>query len=170
MNTYDEWARRHPQAAQELQAIQQQGVVPPGPDEEGHSEDWAQSQVRMAAARSGAVLWRNNVGARKVKEVHVCPKCTFRFEVVSPPLRWGICNDSAKLNAAMKSSDLIGMVPRLITAADVGKTLGQFVAIEMKKPGWKWKGDSHEQAQAAFGSLVQQKGGAFVFSTGGFPW
>tara|TARA_R100000541_G_scaffold8848_1_gene16457 strand:+ start:844 stop:1365 length:522 start_codon:yes stop_codon:yes gene_type:complete len=169
-DTYTEWARRHPQAAYELQAIQLAGVMPPAKGEEGHSEDWAQAQVRMAVARAGGLAWRNNVGANKTKEVHVCPACAFRFEVTRPPLRWGLCNDSAKLNKVMKSSDLIGGRPIVITPSDVGRTILQFFAIEMKKPGWSWSGDSHEQAQAAYGSLVMQKHGFFAFSTGALPW
>lgn len=170
MTTFDEWERAYPQAARELLSVLTAGVFPPTADEEGHSEDWAQGQVRMEAARRGGLLWRNNVGAIKVKEVHVCPACSFRFEVVRPPMRWGLCNDSSKLNATLKSSDLIGIVPTVITADMVGKTLGQFAAVEMKKPGWNWKGDSHENAQAAFGALVVKAGGRFAFSTGAWPW
>jgi len=170
MTTYAEWARRHPQAAHELQAVQLAGVFPPAPDEEGHSEDWAQAHDRMRAARAGGLLWRNNVGALKTKEQHVCPSCSFRFEIVRPPLRWGLCNDSSKLNAKLKSSDLIGIKPLLILPQHVGTTVGQFAAVEEKKPGWTWGNTAHEQAQAAFGSLVQQKGGHFEFSTGSLSW
>jgi hypothetical protein len=169
-DTYTEWSIKHPQAALELQAIQLVGVYPPTDHSTGHSEDWAQANIRMAAAKRGALLWRNNVGATKTKEVHVCPACRFKFEVARPPIRWGLCNDSAKLNAKLKSSDLIGCVPRVILSEDVGKTLGQFAAVEAKKPDWRWKGDKHEQAQASYGSLVQSKGGLFAFSTGAWPW
>ena len=167
---YADWAHKHPQAALELQAIQQSGVCPPSSQDQGRSEDWVQSNLRMAAAREGAVMWRNNVGATKTKETHVCPSCRFKFEVMKPPLRWGLCNDSSKLNACLKSSDLVGVVPRVISSSDVGKTLGQFAAIEAKRPSWQWKGDKHEHAQAAYGSLVMSKGGLFTFSTGVWPW
>lgn len=167
---YTAWAIRHPQAAKELQAIQLAGVFPPAPGEDGYSEEWAQAQVRMQAARAGGLMWRNNVGALKTKEIHACPSCDFRFEVLRPPLRWGVCNDSSKLNAVMKSSDLIGGRPLLITPDMVGRVVLQLAAVEMKKPSWKWTGNKHEQAQAAFGALVQQKGGFFMFSTGDLPW
>jgi len=169
-DTYTAWSLRHPQAAYELQCIMLAGVFPPGPDEEGHSEEWAQAHDRMAAARVGGLLWRNNVGARKVKDTHICPSCEFKFEIVNPPLRWGLCNDSAKLNKGLKSSDLIGIKPLLITPAHVGRVVGQFAAVEEKKPGWAWKGDAHEQAQAAFGALVMKAGGHFEFSTGALSW
>ncbi len=169
-DNYTEWAKRHPQAAYELQSIMLAGVFPPGPDEEGHSEEWAQAQDRMAAARAGGLLWRNNVGALKTKEAHVCPACKFPFEVVRPPLRWGVCNDSSKLNKKLKSSDLIGIKPLLITAAHVGTVVGQFAAVEEKKPGWKWSGNAREQAQAAYGALVMKAGGHFEFSTGALAW
>jgi hypothetical protein len=168
--TYEAWAARNPQAAYELQAIQLQGVLPPAHDEVGKSEDWAQAQVRMAAPRAGGVLWRNNVGARKTKETHVCPACRFKFEVLIPPMRWGLCNDSAKLNAVHKSSDLIGFRSVIISPDMVGQTFAQFAAVEMKAPGWHWKGDAHEQAQAAYGSIIQRGGGLFAFSTGKLPW
>lgn len=169
-DSYTAWALRHPQAAYELQCIMLAGVFPPSPGEDGHSEDWAQAHVRMAAAQAGGLLWRNNVGARKVKDVHVCPSCHFKFEVVNPPLRWGLCNDSAKLNKVLKSGDLVGSRPLLIRPEHVGTTIGQFSMIEMKKPGWVWKGDAHEQAQAACGALVLKAGGHFAFSTGVLPW
>ena len=169
-DNFGEWSKRHPQAAQELLQIQMAGVFPPTPDQEGRTEDWAQAQDRMAAARAGGLLWRNNVGALKTKEVHVCPACQFRFEVARPPLRWGVCNDSSKLNAKLKSSDLIGIKPVLITPQHVGTIIGQFAAVEEKKPGWVWKGDAHEQAQAAFGSLVVKAGGHFEFNTGNLQW
>jgi hypothetical protein len=169
-DTYEAWAARNPQAAYELQSVQLQGVYPPTPDEDGHSEDWAQANVRMAAPRAGGVLWRNNVGARKTKETHVCPSCRYRFEVLVPPMRWGLCNDSAKLNKVHKSSDLVGFRSVIITPDMVGKKFAQFAAVEMKAPGWTWSGNPHEQAQAAFGSIVLKAGGVFAFSTGGLPW
>lgn len=168
--TYADWAHKHPQAALELQALQQAGVSPPTDHSTGHSEDRVQADIRMAAAREGAVMWRNNVGASKAKEVHVCPSCRFKYEVTKPPIRWGLCNDSSKLNACLKSSDLVGVVPRVISPSDVGKTLGQFAAVEVKRAAWTWRGDKHEQAQAAYGSLVMSKGGLFTFSTGVWPW
>ena len=131
--TYPEWAARHPQAAQELhQLLHAEAHFQP----EGapiNTEAYAQQKARLEIAKQGGLAWRNNVGASKAKEQHSCPRCQFRFYVEQAPIRWGLCNDSAKLNAKIKSSDLIGIVPRLITPEMVGTTIGQFLAVETKK-------------------------------------
>jgi hypothetical protein len=136
------------------------------PQTEGKSEAYAQQQARFAVAKLGGMAWRNNVGASKTKEVHACPRCAFNFEVQLAPIRWGLCNDSMKLNKKIKSSDLIAIIPRLITPELVGSTIGQFVAIETKKPGWKYAGNEHEVAQMAWLQLIAGKGGVSMFSTG----
>lgn len=165
--TYPEWAARHPQAAQELhQLLNAEAHFQP----EGApimTEAYAQQQARLQIAKQGGLAWRNNVGASKAKEQHSCPRCSFRFEVEQAPIRWGLCNDSAKLNAKIKSSDLIGIVPRLITPEMVGTTIGQFLAVETKKQGWKFAGNEHEVAQLNWLQLIAGKGGVSMFSTGG---
>lgn len=163
--SYRDWAARHPQAAQELQQLLHADAHY-DPKTEGKSEAYAQQQARLAIARAGGMAWRNNVGASKSKEQHSCPRCQFRFEVILPPIRWGLCNDSSKLNAKVKSSDLIGIMPVLITPGMVGTTIGQFIAVETKKPGWKYAGNDHELAQLAWLELIAGKGGVSMFSTG----
>lgn len=119
---------------------------------EGWSEAAIQNKVRLDGAKQGILMWRNNVGA--------LPDATGRI------LRYGLCNDSKEMNTRVKSSDLIGIIPTLITPAHVGQTLGQFGAWEVKEYGWKYTGDAHEAAQAKFGQIVIAKGGSFKFTTG----
>jgi hypothetical protein len=124
----------------------------------GKSEAWSQQQVRFKAAHAGAMTWRNNVGATPAK----CPDCGEKQR----PVRYGLANDSAKLNAALKSSDLILAIPRLITPAHVGTTIAQFGSVEAKRPGWVFKNTEREQAQAAWHALILRLGGFAAFSTG----
>lgn len=119
---------------------------------EGWSEAAVQSKVRIDAGKAGILAWRNNVGA--------LPDATGRI------VRYGLCNDSKEMNTRVKSSDLVGIKPVLVTPAHLGTTIGQFWAREIKEDGWMYTGDAHEQAQSKFGQIVISKGGDFAFSTG----
>ena len=116
------------------------------------SEDEVQAIVRLKYAQHNIVLWRNNTGALKDANGRL--------------VRYGLCNDSAALNRSLKSSDLIGIAPRVITQADVGKTIGQFIARECKPEGWGYKGTEREIAQRRFIELVNSLGGNAGFTTG----
>jgi len=116
------------------------------------SEAYAQSQVRLEAPRAGVTLWRNNVGVLT--------------DLTGRPVRFGLANDSRQLNEALKSSDLIGWRPVLITPEHVGRTLAQFVSRECKAPGWKYTGTDRERAQKAWLDLVAAAGGDSAFATG----
>lgn len=118
------------------------------------SEAAAQQACRLAATSSGARLWRNNVGAGKLEGGSF--------------LRWGLANESEAMNKHIKSSDLIGITPVVITAEMVGQTVGVFTAREIKRPGWKYTGTDREKAQLRFIELVNAMGGDAAFSTGGF--
>jgi hypothetical protein len=120
------------------------------PAHAGMSESAVQSRVRLEAARKGVLLWRNNVGVLEDKN--------------GRPVRYGLCNDTPALNRALKSHDLVGLRPRLITAADVGKTIGQFVSREVKEGGWRYTGTPREVAQLAFAHLVNAHGGDAAFA------
>lgn len=111
---------------------------PPGPAAPW-SEAAAQIRVRKRASELGWRLWRNNVGAYRDEHGGF--------------VRYGLCNESARQNKLLKSSDLIGLKPN-----------GQFVAIEVKRPGWR--PGVREQAQGAFLALVRSLGGHAAFSTG----
>jgi len=156
---FNEWAARHPQAAADLRECMGAvpwPTVPEGGD--GKSENWAQQRARFKIAHAGAMSWRNNVGATPAK----CPDCNAPRQ----PIRYGLANDSAQLNAKVKSSDLILAVPRLIRPQDVGRTIAQFGSVETKRPGWVYTGKDQEPGQAAWLALIQNLGGFAAFSTG----
>ena len=164
--TYEQWAAAHPSAASDLQKML--GAVPWPTGNAGIDglESAAQQQVRLKAAHAGAMAWRNNVGATPAKVKHCCPRCQFNFEVAQTPIRYGLANDSAKLNERIKSSDLILAIPRKITQEDVGKTIAQFGAVETKRPGWVYTGKGQEAGQMAWLALIKKLGGFACFSTG----
>lgn len=158
--TFEDWIKKHPAAAADLDIVHQ-GLTPVSKVSPGPTEAWAQQQARMEIARAGGLAWRNNVGATPAR----CDDCGARQQ----PVRYGLANDSGRLNAVFKSSDLIGVVPRLIEPEDVGRTIGQFLAVECKRPGWHYANSEHERAQANWLDLVASKGGLALFSTGGVP-
>lgn len=98
------------------------------------TESEIQAQVRLEAARRGWHLWRNNSGVL--------------LDRTGRPVRYGLANDSAGLNAALKSSDLIGWTDT-----------GRFVSIECKSPG----GAIHP-AQLAWLKLVEKSGGIAILA------
>jgi len=117
------------------------------------SESQVQEAVRLAAGKAGWLLWRNNVGAGKLDNGSF--------------IRWGLANDTKQMNESLKSSDLIGIRPVLITQEMVGSVIGQFVAREVKRDGWAYSGSTREKAQRAFIELVNSRGGDAAFTTGG---
>lgn len=118
----------------------------------GTSEAGVQSQVRLEAARKGIALWRNNVGAMQDDTGRV--------------VRFGLANESKRVNEAIKSGDLVGVRPIIITRAHVGRVLGQFVSREIKEGGWRYAGTPRERAQLAWNQLIASYGGDAEFATG----
>lgn len=122
-------------------------------DAKGKSEAYAQSVVRLEAARKDIRLWRNNVGAL--------------LDETGRPVRYGLANDSKELNATIKSADLIGIRKVTIEPRHVGQIIGQFVSREIKEPGWHFNpNDSHEAAQLRWAHLILMHGGDASFATG----
>lgn len=134
----------------------QMGLDPSQPNNVGDikltDETSVQNMRRLQAAREGRIMWRNNVGAIRDER--------------GVPVRYGLANDSAKVNKQVKSSDLIGITPILITPEMVGAIIGQFTAEECKRPGWKYTGDEHEAAQLRYLEIVVAWGGAASFTNG----
>ena len=108
--------------------------------------------IRTEASDRGIVLWRNNVGA--------CYTAKGGF------IRYGLANESKEINEKFKSSDLIGIKPIVITEEMVDSTIGQFVAIEVKKQGWTYSATPREKAQAKFLLFVTEHGGMAKFMSG----
>lgn len=141
--TLKDWQARHgvtDAAMRELMSL----VCPSVPTTTNStSEANTQSLIRLEAPKLGATLLRNNSGA--------CKDDTGRL------IRFGLGNDSERVNAAFKSSDLIGVTPV--------RGVGVFTAVEVKKPGWTKPTNDRERAQAAFLLHVQQRGGIGIFAT-----
>ncbi len=152
MTNLTQWAIRHGVshvALAELTAMFTEPNTDPSRVIPGASEAAVVNNVTLEASRVGARLWRNNVGACKDERGRL--------------IRYGLCNTSKQMNEQLKSSDLIGIKPILITGDMVGSTIGQFVAREVKKGGWSYSGDSHEIAQLRFMELIVAFGGDACF-------
>jgi hypothetical protein len=149
--TFEEWARLYPMDYRSFVETlfpicteEPKGTTP---------EALVQAAVRLEATKAGGRLFRNNVGAGTVVESN-----SF--------LRWGLANESKAVNTRLKSADLIGLRPRVIVAADVGTTIGQFMSREIKRPGWKYTGSAREQAQLRWAQLITSLGGDAAIVTG----
>lgn len=117
------------------------------------NEATIQAHVRLAAAKAGWKLFRNNVGVL--------------LDSRGVPVRYGLANDSKQLNALVKSGDLIGCRPVLITPDMVNTVIGQFVSIECKRENWKYNpNDPHQAAQMRWAELITANGGYAIFSKG----
>lgn len=139
-----QWAERHniPRAAlDELLSL----TLPPAPVATGGSEMQVQQLIRAEAPFHGARLWRNNSGVGTDDSGRV--------------VRFGLGNDSAKINKVFKMGDLIGITPVTVTPDMVGHPVGVFTMAEVKKPGWRKPSNDRERAQAAAILCVQKLGG-----------
>lgn len=152
MTVLFDWAREEGIPFDAIRRLQMRlGTVDLEPvrGEPGRSEASVSAATQVRASQSGGVLWRNNVGGAYLQDG------TF--------LRYGLANDSARMNARIKSSDLVGIRPQRIEAHHVGSVLGVFWCREVKKRDWQFKGDAHELAQLKFLELVLSMGGDAAF-------
>lgn len=109
------------------------------------------SIVRLAAAKLGIDLWRNNSG--------VLPDENGR------PVRFGLGSFTKKDEKA--SSDFIGITPVNAYVEGIGWTvLGVFTAVEMKPSDWKfYQSDKRACYQKNFHDIVRKNGGFAGFAT-----
>lgn len=114
------------------------------------SESGNQSRIRQHYADLGYRLWRNNSGV--LPNEH------------GTPVRYGLANESKPMNDRVKSHDLIGWRPRLVTPDMVGEVVAIFVSIDAKPDGWRLTpGDKRGQAQARWARMVLADGGEAGF-------
>lgn len=148
------WAEKHGVSLSALTELRDilTGVNTNPPLIPGESEAAIQNRIRLEASRKGLRLWRNNVGATMDNRGNF--------------IRYGLCNDSKQMNQVIKSSDLIGIRPVIITGGMVDKVIGQFVAREVKAANWKYAGNKREQAQLKFLELIIGMGGDAMFANG----
>ena len=137
----DQWARKHGVTAEAMRELKHM-MEPPAVTHQtvAGSEGDAQNRIRCEASKAGFILFRNNVGAGKLDGE--------RF------VRFGLANESKAQNTRCKSGDLVGLTPT-----------GQFISIECKEPGWKYRGTEREMAQLAWQHLVITHGGIACFAT-----
>lgn len=103
------------------------------------SETQVSDEIRLEAAKRDIMFWRNNVGVTENPEGRV--------------IRFGLANESARMNKRIKSSDLIGIMSG-----------GIFIAVETKREGWKFRAsDKRAVAQLTFIELVRRYGGIAGF-------
>jgi hypothetical protein len=109
-------------------------------------ESGNQTLIRDHYSALGWRLWRNNVGAL--------------VDNNGRPVRFGLANDTKALNETLKSGDLIGWRPLLVTPDMLGDCIAQFVSIECKPDGWAYRpAEPRAVAQNRWGSMIRREGG-----------
>ena len=110
------------------------------------SEAAVSAEITMELSRRGSRVFRNNSGAVTTDD--------------GRHVRFGLGNISAKINKSVKSSDLIGITPVIITQDMVGKQLGVMLSIEVKNSTWKRDtNDPHQNAQQKWIDIIKSLGG-----------
>lgn len=119
------------------------------------SEAGNQDDIREHFSLQGTRLWRNNVGVLPDKR--------------GIPVRYGLANDTRQMNDGLKSADLIGWTPRLITPDMVGDVIAQMTSIEVKPDGWVFPRPTdkaayaHAMAQLRWAQMIREEGGIAGF-------
>jgi hypothetical protein len=121
------------------------------------SEAVVQQQARLLLASMRALPMRNNVGVA--------------VDETGRHIRYGLMNESKQQNEQFKSSDLIAVIPIIITPSMVGRTVGILGAFECKPSNWVMPRPSNvaeykrASAQARFHDIVRGVGGVAGFVT-----
>lgn len=117
------------------------------------TETEIQNLSRVAVQDAGGVAWRNNRG------------CLPRED--GTPIRFGLANDSSKLDKVFKTGDLVGLFPHFlkIPGGDTGFQVGIFCMWECKPEDWVWRGTERERAQWAAIMFVRARWGLAGFVT-----
>lgn len=107
------------------------------------------SHIRLDAAQRNLELWRNNSGGFYDE--------TGRF------VRYGL--GSFLPQQKLKSSDFIGITPRIVTPDMLGQIVGIFTAVETKPENWKYNPKEERSLhQQNFINLVLKAGGYAGFA------
>lgn len=106
--------------------------------EKPKSEKEIQSGIMVALSNAHCLIWRNTIGMLKDAKGHF--------------IRYGI--------GGAGGSDLLGYLPIHITADMVGRKMGIFVAVEVKRPGKK-----PTPEQENFLRVVRENGGLAGMAT-----
>lgn len=118
------------------------------------AEAKASFQLRERASEWGLRLFRNNSGVLK-NEVGV-------------PVRFGLGNESKKINQELKSGDFVGWTPVLITQEMVGKQVAIFTNVEAKAEGFvhreTYPKNKREHGQSNFNKMIIKAGGVAGFA------
>jgi len=111
---------------------------------EDQMEAWT---ILNAMKQHNSILLRNNSGVLKNQQ--------------GVPIRFGLGNTSSQLNRIFKSSDQIGITP---VQCPCGRHYGVFTALEIKKPGWKFRNSDHTAlGQLNFINRIREKHGIAGF-------
>lgn len=100
-----------------------------------------EKKIILSVQECGTTVFKNNVGSAKKVDPNTGKEYWINF---------GLCEGS---------SDLIGITPVKITADMVGKTMGVFTAIEVKKNVNKKYKASRMESQKRFIDFINSKGG-----------
>ena len=136
--TFDQWVQTYQIPPRAVAALY--SIVLPMSSITSTSETATQNLIRVEAAKYGFAMWRNNSGAVTTDD--------------GRHIRFGVGNDSKKLNEIWKSPDLIGIGPN-----------GRLVGCEVKRPNWRAPETNRDRAQLNAINQINALGGIGFFAT-----
>ena len=147
------WAQRWnipPEAVSELFGLLAHVELAPNVTAAVGSEAQVQQGLRVLAPHHDGWLGRNNSGALKDERGNM--------------VRFGLANDSTRLNKVFKTPDLVGFTSITMQSTDVGRQVAVFTGVEAKKPGWRSPTNDRERAQASCLKFIHARGGIALFA------